>query len=152
MEASLEASPAHGLAVDSWRQKSQPRRLAVGTVEDRRGQNKRSNSMPENNVRYFIEKIDGQQFPMYRTTEGGIAVFIFSTHQDAEWFIDHKGKSSEWKILELSTVDAHRWLLNAQKQGVTDVFNAPTQEAIEANVMKPLPLRSLLLIFDLAQE
>ncbi len=66
---------------------------------------------------YLIMKRDGSgQFPMYRTTEGKIALMLFKSRESARAFIDGKGMAHEWTVEERSQGEFIDWVRDAVKR------------------------------------
>lgn len=69
---------------------------------------------------------DTQQFPMYRTTNGDMAVMIFRTESAAEEFIIRKGMLDEWRVVSFTTTDTIQWLQDCKdNNGATEIALDP---------------------------
>ena len=80
---------------------------------------------------FVLHSRDGTgRFPMYRTTEGKVAVLLFKTGKSAQRFVEGKHKTAEWSISELSGPAAIDWLRSAIKDnGASEIAVDPDPAA-----------------------
>lgn len=99
---------------------------------------------------YFPETIDGTQFPMYGTTDGGRAVAWFDTEDGARAYIARHGKQEEWRIKSLSGESAVQWLDDVHRRhSVTHLILNPQSDFDKSNV-RYIPVDVLLLAMRVA--
>ena len=64
--------------------------------------------------------------PIAKTTDQGIAAFIFRSAENAVKFATAKGHSHDWRVIELNVFDAFDWVVEAKEAcGVTAVWQDP---------------------------
>ena len=69
---------------------------------------------------------DSQQFPMYRTTRGDMAVMVFRTESAADEFVTRKGMSTQWRVVSFTTAETIEWLQDCkQNNGATEIALDP---------------------------
>lgn len=100
---------------------------------------------------YLIYKNnDSGHFPMYRTTEGKIAVMLFKSHDSAQRFIDGKGMSNEWTVAQTSQDDTIQWLRHCMTDnGASEIAIEPAPEiSSDPGSTRIIPIVALLIEWE----
>ena len=79
------------------------------------------------NVFYVFELTDlPGGIPFAKTTDQGIAAFVFRTASNALKYAEAKEHGNDWRVRELNVFDALDWIRDAQQSnGVTAVWLNP---------------------------
>lgn len=96
----------------------------------------------------ILESAQGLGDVMFKTTDKGIATFLFRTSDAASAFIDKRKRTSEWRQRKMTGPEFLAWVKESNANGLTDLVINPTPESDDAN-QKVMPVRSFLLAFDL---
>ena len=92
---------------------------------------------------YLLFKSDGSgQFPMYRTTEGKVALMLFKSREAASAFVDGKGMAQEWQVVEYSQSRFVDWVRLAVKHhGASElaIDPDPATSSADAKVIPIIP-------------
>src|SRR4051812_24635772 len=89
-----------------------------------------------------VRKADNSQMPFFKTTEGKLAVCVFSTEALAERFIRecHRadGSNDGWQVYRVK--DQPEWYLSLERQGVVDrILDAEARENLYSAQPIPTP-------------
>jgi hypothetical protein len=85
------------------------------------------------------------EFPMYRTTEGKIALMAFSSSASALTFANDKGMSSQWRAEEFDGVRFLNWLREQmQRNGASELAIDP-EAATSSRNATVIPILALLI-------
>ena len=94
---------------------------------------------------------DSEQYVMYRTTNGDIAVPAFRSRDLAQHFIAGKGMSSEWKVVE-STADSYlEWLRGVYTQNNATKMAIDPDPVTSATDARVIPIVALLIEIEGSQ-
>jgi hypothetical protein len=70
-----------------------------------------------NSTCYLIfAKNDSDNFPMYKTSDGQLAVVVFRTMLTAQKFVEGRQKSTKWAVKELTSGEFLTWLRKAARR------------------------------------
>jgi hypothetical protein len=95
---------------------------------------------------YLIFKDDGSaQFPMYRTTEGKVALMLFKSREAAQAFVDGKSMANEWVVEERSQVACIEWVREAVKRHGASELAIDPDPATAGSAAKVIPILAFLI-------
>ena len=100
---------------------------------------------------YLVYKTDDSgQFPMYRTTDGKIAVMLFKSHDSAQGFIDDKGMSDELIVVQTGIEDTARWLRDCIKNNKASLIavDPDPKNSSDPGSHRVIPIVALLIEWE----
>lgn len=112
------------------------------------GAEQNDTQMSNDHAGYYVQLTGGEQFVMFRTTEGRVCIFIFKTREAASDFIAARGKASEWEVGALLSKNLKEWVEGAYAQGVTH-FSLQNSGDVNEAEYRVSPLSRLILIMDM---